>query len=124
MVAEGDGMARGDTARRGLWLGAGGFTPSAPAVLLLVLNLLDGLFTLSYLQMGVAQEANPVMRAAYELSPVGFMALKLLVVNVGVVVLVLHRDSRVAQWALKAAVGVYAVIVTWHLAFLAHLLFP
>lgn len=118
-------MAQSEVVRRGgTATGSDVFAPSAPAVTLLILNLLDGLFTLAFLQLGVAQEANPVMRAAYELSPMSFMALKLLVVNLGVVVLALHRESKVARLALKIATAVYAVIVTWHLAFVAHLLWP
>lgn len=95
---------------------------SGAAVTLLFLNLLDGLFTLTFLQLGVAQEANPLMRLAYEASPLSFMVLKLGVVNLGVWVLCMHQDSRLAQVAMKIAVGVYAVIVTWHLAFLSHVI--
>ena len=39
---------------------------SPASVALLVLNLLDGLFTLIFLQLGVAEELNPLMRLAYE----------------------------------------------------------
>lgn len=116
-------MERDGTAGRGGTFRAGVLVPTAPAVTLLFLNLLDGLFTLAYLQFGVAEEANPVMRAAYEVSPMWFMAVKLFVVNAGVLVLSTYQQTRIAQVALKIAVGLYAVIVTWHLAFLAHLIF-
>lgn len=116
-MAEQDVVGRGGTVVR-----SGVLAPSAPAITLLLLNLADGLFTLTYLQLGVAYEANPIMRAAYEFSPLGFMAMKLLVVNLGVAVLCWFRTSRFAQWALKASVFVYAVILVWHLAFLAHLI--
>lgn len=91
-------------------------------VLLLVLNVLDGLFTLTYLELGLAHEANPLMREAYALSPLGFMVFKLLVVNAGVWVLAAHWSSRLARGALGAATFAYAVIVVWHVAFLAQLL--
>jgi hypothetical protein len=97
--------------------------PIAPAVLLLVLNVMDGLFTLIFLQMGVAKEANPLMRQAFEFSPVGFMAFKLVMVNVGVWVLMTHWTARLARLALTFATLAYGVIVTWHLAFLSWLLF-
>jgi Domain of unknown function (DUF5658) len=96
--------------------------PTVPAVALLLLNVLDGLFTLTYLELGVAEEANPLMRVAYELSPLGFMGFKLVVVNLGVWVLATHQQSRLARAALNLAVFAYSVIVTWHLAFLAWLL--
>lgn len=114
-------MADGVAGRGGTYR-LGSLTATAPAVTLLFLNLMDGLFTLIYLQLGLAQEANPVMRAAYEFSPMGFMAAKLAVVNAGTFVLCLYQQARVAQVALKASVALYAVIVTWHLAFLANLI--
>jgi hypothetical protein len=97
--------------------------PMAPAVLLLVLNVMDGLFTLIFLQLGLAKEANPLMREAFELSPVGFMAFKLVMVNLGVWVLMTHWTARLARLALTFATLAYGVIVTWHLAFLSWLLF-
>ena len=117
-------MADVGTQRGGGAAVVGGSTlaPTLPAVTLLVLNLLDGLFTLTYLQLGVAEEANPLMRLAYEVSPLGFMAFKLLVVNAGVLVLAMNHGARLARWAKHLATLAYAVIVTWHLAFLAWLI--
>jgi hypothetical protein len=37
------------------------------------------LFTLAFIELGVALEANPLMRAAYDVSPIGFMAVRLAV---------------------------------------------
>ena len=95
---------------------------SRSAATLLFLNLLDAVFTLTFLQFGLAEEMNPLMRAAYETSPMSFMAVKLAVVSAGVFVLALHQSTRLAQIASKIAVAMYAVIVTWHLAFVAHLI--
>ncbi len=95
--------------------------PTFATVTLLLLNVLDGLFTLTFIELGVAEEANPLMRVAYEVSPLGFMGFKLVVVNLGVWVLATHQESRLARAALNLATFVYAVIVTWHMAFLAWL---
>ncbi len=92
------------------------------AAALLVLNLLDGLFTLWFLQLGVAEEANPLMRAAYEHSPVAFMMLKLAVVHAGVALLTLGGQATAARVALKAGMLLYAGIVAYHLTFLARLI--
>lgn len=89
-------------------------------VALVVLNLLDGLFTLSFLQLGVAEEINPVMRWAYEANPLVFMGLKFLCVHAGVLVLAAHQELKAARWVLRGAVGVYGLLVLYHLAFLAH----
>lgn len=97
------------------WLG-----PSMTA--LLVLNLFDGLFTLAFLQTGVAVEANPIMRFAYELSPLAFMALKLAVVHLGAWLLWSNRSTPAARTGLAAGALLYAGIVGYHLTFLLSLI--
>jgi hypothetical protein len=94
---------------------------SASAALVL-LNLLDGLFTLVFLQLGVAEEANPLMRAAYEHSPILFMSLKLAVVHAGVALLNASRQASPARLALGAGALLYAGILVYHLAFLTRLI--
>jgi hypothetical protein len=94
-------------------------TPAA--ALLVVLNLLDGLFTLTFLQMNVAEELNPLMRVAYMHSPLSFMAVKLAIVSLGLALLCLHRSMRLSQRAIQAGAALYTVIDIYHLAFLAHL---
>lgn len=90
-------------------------------VTVLLLNLLDALFTLAFLQFDLAEEANPLMSFAYHSSPVGFVLLKLAMVQAGI--LILHRNRRlaVAQYALNAVAAVYVGIVSYHLAFATHL---
>ena len=90
----------------------------AAAAALLVLNLADGVFTLTFLQLGIAQEANPLMRLAYESSPLGFMLLKLSIVHGGIGLLWLHRSSSAGRLALHAGVLLYAAIVAYHCTFL------
>ncbi len=90
-------------------------------ILLLLLNLLDGIFTTVFLQLGLAEELNPLMRLCWERSPLTFMAAKLCMVNVGIWLLWLNRRTRAARLALMAGVCVYAIVLVWHLAFLARL---
>ncbi|RKG81162.1 MULTISPECIES: DUF5658 family protein [Corallococcus] len=105
----------------GSWTQGASFYMSPASVALLMLNLLDGLFTLLFLQLGVAEELNPVMRVAYEQSPLVFMFSKLLIVNAGLCLLCLHRKLKASRFAIRAGAVVYAIIVVYHLAFLAHL---
>ncbi|RKH00004.1 hypothetical protein D7V97_30880 [Corallococcus sp. CA053C] len=105
----------------GTWTQGASFYMSPASVALLMLNLLDGLFTLLFLQLGVAEELNPVMRVAYEQSPLLFMFSKLLIVNAGLCLLCLHRKLKASRFAIRAGAVVYAIIVVYHLAFLAHL---
>lgn len=100
------------------WAAQPDFEISAETAALLILNLLDGIFTLVFLQLGVARELNPVMRMAYEASPLTFMLLKVGVVELGMLVLCLHRQYRFARWALSGGALMYAGIVVYHLAFL------
>jgi hypothetical protein len=90
-------------------------------VAILVLNLLDALFTMAFLKFNLAEEANPLMNIAYRTSPLGFVLLKLAMVQVGILILHHHRRVRVAEYALNAVAAVYVGIVSYHLAFVAHI---
>lgn len=89
------------------------------SVAVLVLNLLDALFTLAFLQLELAVEANPLMSLAYRSSPLAFVLIKLSMVQIGIMILHLNRQYQVAQYALNIAAAVYAGIVSYHLAFVA-----
>lgn len=104
-----------------VWGSKASFYVSPASVALLMLNLLDGLFTLFFLQLGVAEELNPVMRLAYEQSPLFFMFSKLVIVNAGLWLLCLHRRLKASRIAIRIGAAVYAIIVVYHLAFLTHL---
>jgi len=107
---------------RGFWPVLGSFYMSPASVALLVLNLMDGLFTLTFLQLDVAEELNPLMREAYEFSPMLFMVAKLIIVNAGLTLLCLHRAMRASVLAIRAGAVIYAIITVYHLAFLTHML--
>lgn len=104
------------------WLSHASFYLSPASVALLVLNLFDGLFTLFFLQIAVAEELNPLMRAAYEHSPMLFMGSKMLVVNAGLLLLCLHRKMKASRFAIRAGAGVYACINLYHLVLLGHVM--
>nr|WP_224365473.1 DUF5658 family protein [Hyalangium versicolor] len=106
---------------RSFWASFESFYLSPASVALLVLNLLDGLFTLTFLQLDVAEELNPLMRAAYESSPLLFMVSKLVIVNAGLTLLCMHRGLRASRLAIRAGALIYAIINVYHFAFLAHL---
>lgn len=106
---------------RSFWTGLESFYLSPASVALLVLNLLDGLFTLTFLQMDVAEELNPLMRVAYNQSPLLFMAAKLVIVNAGLSLLCMHRGLPASRAAIRAGALIYAIINVYHLAFLTHL---
>ena len=84
------------------------------AALLLLGNLLDGLFTFVFLQHGIVQEANPLMRWVYSGSPLGFMVFKLSCVQLGMLVLWMHRGRPAALAGVRVPAGLYAMVVAYH----------
>jgi hypothetical protein len=82
--------------------------------LLLIGNLLDGIFTFSFLQLGVVEEANPLMRWMYGVSPLSFMVFKLCTVQLGMLILWMHRCRKAAVLGLQATAGLYTTVVAYH----------
>jgi hypothetical protein len=99
------------TAARSLW----GQTLSAWVSLLLIGNVLDAVFTSSYLSLHVVEEVNPLMRWAWQGSPLSFFMAKLTMVPLGVMLLTLHSRSACARYALRVTAITYGLIVVWHL---------
>lgn len=89
--------------------------------LLILGNLLDALFTFTFLQLDLVSEANPLMRWAYDGSPLSFMLLKLSCVQLGVLLLWAQRHVPVAGMAIRAAAGLYVAIVAYHVTLMAQL---
>jgi hypothetical protein len=87
----------------------------------LVGNLLDGLFTLTMLQLRMVNEANPLMRWMYQASPLSFMAAKLGIVQLGLVLLCSQRGHRTSQIAINAGAALYVAVVFYHLTILGWL---
>jgi hypothetical protein len=92
---------------------------TAVAATLILGNLLDALFTFTFLQLQVVSEANPFMRWVYEGSPLSFMVAKLACVQLGFLLLWLHRHVMAAQLAMTAGAAVYALVVAYHVSILA-----
>ncbi len=85
------------------------------AAAVLLLNLADALFTLVYLHVGLAEEANPFMVSALAHGPVGFMLIKLALVSLGVLLLFRLRQRRAASVALVASAVAYGSLLIFHL---------
>lgn len=89
------------------------------AALLLLANLLDGLFTLTLLELNLVSEVNPLLRWIYELSPFSFMLLKLSCVQLGLLVLWGQRHQPAAGLAIHAVAGLYVAVVAYHFRVMA-----
>jgi hypothetical protein len=100
-------------------------TQSKPMLLaagfVVVLNLLDAMFTLAYTHAGLATEANPLMEKFLSASPVLFMIAKLALVSMGVLVLWRLRHHRSARFGLVATSAAYVMLLCYHLSAAKHL---
>jgi hypothetical protein len=88
------------------------------AAALILGNLLDALFTLTLLQLHLVYEANPLMRWVYEGSPLSFVITKLASVQLGFLMLWMHRHLPAAQMAMVAGAAAYTAVVAYHLCLL------
>jgi hypothetical protein len=84
----------------------------------LVLNLLDAVFTLTWTGAGAAREANPLLEPLATGSPLLFTAVKLALVGSGSWLLWRHRQRPLAIIAIFAAFLVYYALLLHHLGFL------
>jgi hypothetical protein len=89
---------------------------SVVAAAVVVLNLADALFTLVYVQAGLADESNPFMETALGHGPVGFMIVKLALVSLGVTLLFRLRARPVATAGLVGTALAYSGLFLYHLS--------
>ena len=89
------------------------------AAMLVLLNLVDGVFTHVFLQAGVAEELNPLMRLAYEGGPGWFFVSKVLAVGTAALIRQRHAAHSLARRALAGGVALYGGVCVMHLCLLA-----
>ena len=84
--------------------------------LIFILNGLDAIATIAWLQMGIAREANPFMDQLIALHPAFFVLLKLSLVGLGVALLSRHRHHRMARFASYALFMAFSLLICYHIA--------
>lgn len=90
--------------------------PEVIAASIVVLNLLDAMFTLAYTEIGLAREANPLLEHVLAGSPVGFVLVKVGLVSLGVALLWRWRHRASACIGLVAGGVAYASLLLLHLS--------
>jgi uncharacterized membrane protein len=80
-----------------------------------VLNLLDALFTLVWVRSGLAREANPLIDQLVNEHAVGFVLVKLGLVGLGSWLLWHRRQRPAAVIAIVAAFLAYYLILLYHI---------
>jgi len=83
----------------------------------LVLNLLDALFTLVWVRSGLAQEANPLIERLVDQHAVEFVLVKLGLVGLGSWLLWNRRQRPGAVIAIFAAFLAYYVVLLYHVQY-------
>lgn len=83
-----------------------------------LLNVADAFLTLLWLERG-GREANPVMDFLLDIGPWAFLAQKCLVVGLWLVILVVHKNFRLARIGLYSALVVYGLLLIVHFAIIA-----
>jgi hypothetical protein len=84
---------------------------------LLVLNLLDGIFTLIWVEHFGAGELNVLMRGLVYNSPLLFMLVKLTLVSLGTLFLWRNRSNKLAVVSLYVAFFSYYLVLLFHLQY-------
>lgn len=81
-----------------------------------ILNVLDGAFTLFWVLSGMAIETNPIMDLLLQIHPVLFISLKLILVHLGCILLLRFHKKPFALLSSLMVAGVYGAIVIYHSA--------
>ena len=92
------------------------------AGLVVVLNMLDAVSTLTFVRLGAADEGNPLMDQALSWGPLLFMLAKLALVSLSVHLLWRLRDRWSAVIGLLGAAATYLVICGYHVSHASQLL--
>lgn len=85
-------------------------------MLVVVLNMLDAVWTLAFVRAGAADEGNPLMDQALAHGPLWFMLAKLTLVSLSVLLLWRLRHRRTATVGLFSAAMTYLVICGYHVS--------
>lgn len=95
------------------------FTRTVPSVRLVAplfaLNFADAVFTLGWIELRLAREANPLMEQTLGLGGPTFLIVKLGLVALGLYLLYRRAEQRMAQWGLGLLFLVYAALLCYHL---------
>ena len=88
-----------------------------------ILNILDAFFTLRWLEMG-GREGNPLMARLLEAGNLPFLIQKCFVVGIWLVILIVHKNFRLARVGMWSLLGVYGLLLLYHFALQSGLVSP
>jgi hypothetical protein len=91
-------------------------------VSLVIMNFLDAVFTLYWVEGGWATELNPVMAEALYMGPMAFILIKIGLVSLAVALLWIRRKEKIARLLVPPLTFVYCCVVTIHLLFMGNVI--
>jgi hypothetical protein len=92
-------------------------------VLILVLNILDSLFTMMILDLG-GRELNPIVQSIMALHGDRFWIYKFLMVSGSLVLICLHRGFKFFRGIIIVISSIYLIIVLYQVFLITHLSSP
>ncbi len=87
-------------------------------ILIILMNVIDGIFTIYWVWMQMAEEANPIMKMFLQYSPIVFMAVKVFLVNIGAWILWKYHHRVLSIICIVIAFLCYLAIILYHLQFM------
>jgi hypothetical protein len=84
-------------------------------LLLVAANFTDAVLTLTWVDMKVATEANPLMAALLQIGSGSFLAVKFTLVNLGAYLLWQSRGHRLTHWGLALSLTAYGAVAYAHI---------
>jgi hypothetical protein len=94
----------------------------AVVIALILLNAVDGVLTIVWVETGQFIEANPLMDQLLQTNPVLFISVKMLLVGLGIVLLWRCRERAVAVASIFLCFAAYLVVMAIHIDALSILL--
>ena len=88
-------------------------------VAVVLLNLLDAVFTLVWVESGVATEANLLLEAILSRSAIAFVVVKMSLVSMGVLLLWRQRQRRLAVYGIRLSFAAYNSLLLYHFGIMA-----
>ena len=90
-------------------------TKSLILVLYIVIaNLVDAILTYTAVTAGEASEMNPLMEFLLDLGGIYFFLVKISLVTLGLILLLLSQNQKIAHYALWVCAATYTIILTVH----------
>ena len=81
---------------------------------LVLLNAVDGVLTIIWIETGQFTEANPLMDMLLSTHPVLFISVKMLLVCLGILLLWRRRDNAFAVVSIFVCFSAYCYVLTFH----------